>query len=54
MAVPAYQISQNPPIGSKVISGGHRQTDRQRHTHTQVGDLIIQLSFFERWLKMLC
>jgi hypothetical protein len=43
MATPAYQISRKPPIGSKVISGGH--TDRQ------AGDFISPLSFFESKLK---
>jgi hypothetical protein len=41
------KFHENPPIGSKVISG-HRQTDR----HTQAGDLISPLSFFESRLKM--
>jgi hypothetical protein len=50
---------ENPPIGSKVFSGGliDRQTERQKNTHThtqtdrQAGDLISPLSFFESRLK---
>jgi hypothetical protein len=43
MPVPAYRISRNPPMGSKVISGG--QTDRLVY-------LIRPLSFFESRLKI--
>jgi hypothetical protein len=43
------KFHENPSITSKVISGGH--TDRHTHTHTQTGDFINPLSFFESRLK---
>jgi hypothetical protein len=42
MALPPYQISQNLPSGSEVVTGGHRQT----------GDLISLLSFLESTLNI--
>jgi hypothetical protein len=41
------KFNENPPLGSKIISGGH--TDRQ--IYGQTGDLISLLSFLESRLK---
>jgi hypothetical protein len=44
------KFHENSSIGSKVISGGHRQT----HTHAdrQTGDLLSPFPFFESRLKI--
>jgi hypothetical protein len=41
------KFHENPPVGSKVISGGHTCA----RAHTQAGDLISLLSFLESRLK---
>jgi hypothetical protein len=42
------RLHENPPIGLKVISGGHRHA----RTHRQAGDLVSIFSFLESMLKM--
>jgi hypothetical protein len=39
------KFHENPPIGSKVISGGH--ADACAHIRAQAGDFISLLSFLE-------
>jgi hypothetical protein len=42
---------ENPPVGSKVISGGHTGARAHTRTDRQAGDLISLLSFLESRLK---